>query len=383
MDDRLFDDLSRRVGARSPARLPRRAVTAALGVTALAAAIDPWLDRDDASAKKKGKKCKDDGKKCSKSGDCCGSLKCNDGRCGEKGGNCPTKVDFDFAWSTFNATSGPNSFSQPWGIASDNDGLLYVTDTNNERVLIFNQNGNLSGQFGSEGSENDEFEEPFGIGVNRNNDGNKRVIVADPGQSNTDRKVRQFRSTGQFEGELGVSNLNDPRGVGIDDDDRIWVLDRSGSQIFRYGPNGGTNPIVFEPSGSGQLSSPEGIALFRDNDNDLYLFVADTGNNRVVKFRHDGDSSDGLQFIDEAGSGGGGSKSFNQPTGITVDKCGNLYVADRLNNRIQQLDKDLDFKSSITSGLNRPTGVAIPEDSNLLFIVDRDNNRVVVLDLVK
>ena len=60
-----------------------------------------------------------------------------------------------------------------------------------------------------------------------------------------------------------------------------------------------------------------------------------------------------------------------------------LGAMDRLNNRIQQLDKDLDFKSAITSGLNRPTGVVIPPNSNLLFIVDRDNNRIVVLDLVK
>ncbi len=388
MDNRQFDDLSRRVSALALPRLPRRTLTAALGGTALAAALGLAPERDAAWAKKKkkkNKKCKNEGKKCKKSKDCCSDLKCIDKRCEEKGGSCPTKVEFNFAWSTFSPNSGPGTFSSPWGIAPDTDGLLYVTDTNNERVLIFNQSGTFSGQFGTEGSENDEFETPFGIGVNINSSGNKRVIVSDPGQPNTDHRLRQFRTSGTFEGDLGVSSLTNPMGVGIDDDDRIWVVDTTGSgQIFRYGQNGGTNPTVFEPGGSGALSSPQGIALFRDkDDNDLYVFVADTGNQRVVKFRHVGDSSDGLEFITAAGSSGGGSKNFNQPIGVTADECGNIYVADRINNRIQQLDKDLTFKSSITSGFSRPTGVSIPPNANLLYIVDSDNNRIVCLNLVK
>jgi sugar lactone lactonase YvrE len=210
--------------------------------------------------------------------------------------------------------------------------------------------------------------------------------VADPGQPNNDHKLRQLRTTGQFEGNLGVSSLDNPRGVGIDDDDRIWVVDATGTgQVFRYNQNGGTNPTIFDPSGSGSLASPQGIALFRDknSNNDLFVYVADTGNQRVVKFRYVSDSNNGLEFVTAAGESGAGSKNFNQPTGIGVDSCGNVYVADRINNRIQQLDKDLNFKSSITSSLNRPTGVVIPPNADLLYIVDSENNRIVCLTLSK
>lgn len=396
MDDRRFDDLSRRVGELALPRLPRRALVGALGGTALAGALGLALDPESADAKKKNKKnkkkkCKDEGQKCDKQKCkkknkkcCCKNLNCKNNRCEGKGGSCPTKVEFNFTWNSFTPTSGPGTFNAPWGIASDVDGLLYVTDTNNGRVLIFNQSGGLTGQFGTIGTENDQFETPFGIGVNINNDGNKRVIVADPGQPSNEKKLRQFRTSGTFEGHLGVSSLTNPMAVGIDDEDRIWALDAtSPGEIFRYGRNGGTNPVIFSPGGSGSLSSPQGIALFRDTDNTLYVFVADTGNQRVVKFRYDNDSSNGLEFVDDAGSAGGGSTSFNQPTGITVDDCGNLYVADRINNRVQQLDKNLNFKSRITSSFSRPTGVAIPPNANLLYIVDSGNNRVVCLNLVK
>ena len=395
MDDRQFDELSRRVAGWAASRLPRRSALIAAGATALGAglALDDALGKKKNKNKNNKKKCKNEGQgcdkqKCKKQNKkcCCNDLNCVDGICEGKNGSCPTNVSFNFAWSSFTPNSGPSSFSTPFGIATDSDGTLYVSDTNNERILLFNQSGTFTGQFGTIGTENDQFETPFGLGVNVNSSGNRRVIVADPGQPSSDHKLRQFRTTGQFEGHLGVSSLDNPRGVGIDDDDRIWVVDATGTgQVFRYNQNGGTSPTIFDPSGSGSLASPQGIALFRDknSNNDLFVYVADTGNQRVIKFRYVNDNNSGLEFVTSAGEAGAGSKNFNQPTGIAVDACGNVYVADRINNRIQQLDKDLNFKSSITSSLSRPTGVVVLPNGNQLYIVDSENNRIVCLTLSK
>ena len=123
--------------------------------------------------------------------------------------------------------------------------------------------------------------------------------------------------------------------------------------------------------------NPQGIGVFDDDNGngDTFVFVADTGNNRVVKFRYDNNNTDGLTFIEEAGSTGSGSSRFNEPVGMAVDKCGNVWVADRLNDRVQLLDKDLNFKNPLT-GFNRPTDVALTPNGGGLYVVDSANNQV-------
>ncbi len=106
MDDRQFDDLSRRIGDSPLSRLPRRGLIAALGGATLASA---WRLDDDADAKKKkkNKKCKKEGKGCDKKKCkkqdkkcCCNNLKCQDSVCVGKGGSCPTEVSFNNAWGS-------------------------------------------------------------------------------------------------------------------------------------------------------------------------------------------------------------------------------------------------------------------------------------------
>jgi tripartite motif-containing protein 71 len=145
----------------------------------------------------------------------------------------------------------------------------------------------------------------------------------------------------------------------------VFLFDAAGS--FR---------ASFTPGGSGALINPEGIGVFEDDNGETIVFVADTGNNRIVKFRHDNNNSDGLRFIDAAGSGGSGSDRFNQPAGMTVDSCGNVWVADRLNNRIQRLDQDLTFRNGFSSGFNRPNDITLDDNQGSLYVVDTGNDRI-------
>jgi DNA-binding beta-propeller fold protein YncE len=166
-----------------------------------------------------------------------------------------------------------------------------------------------------------------------------------------------------------------PRDVAVDEDDRLWVVNaESSGSIFFFDSNGSFR-AVFNPSGNGALQNPAGIGVYTD-DGDTFVIVADTGNNRVVKFRHDNDNTDGLTFIDAAGQAGSGSDRFNQPLGVAADTCGNFFVADRLNNRIQRLDQDLKFKNPLESGFNRPTDAALSLNGGSLYIADSENNRI-------
>lgn len=398
MDDGRFDHISRRVAGAKLPPLPRRALVALLGSATLTGALGTLANSDPALGKKnkgrgtateaKNKKCKKEGQGCDKNKCkkqdkkcCCSDLKCKNDVCEGKGGNCPTDADFNTAWTSFNSTPGPDSFNTPWGIATDDEGNVYVTDQDNERVLVFDSGGSLDVEFGEEGDGTEEFQEPSGIAFNEDSN---RIFVLDPGQPTTSRRFRKFNSSGAFDDALGSSDLPQPNGIAVDADDRIWVVDTQEDTILRFDSEG-ENPTIFEPGGNGALNNAQGIVVFEDNDdNATYVYVADTGNNRIVKFEVVSNGSDGLAFRDEAGESGDNNDEFNQPIGITVDDCGNLWVADRLNNRIQQLDKDLNFESRITlSGTNfsRPTGVALSPNGNRLYVADSENDRVVVLDL--
>lgn len=388
VEERRFDDLSRCVGElTSP--LPRRGLVRLLGGATLAGALglaagaDARQDTSGERKKKKGKngtkkQCKADGKKCKKSKDCCDS-KCQDGRCGESSSKCGTRVRFNTRWGT--RGSGDNQFRTPWGIATDRNGNVYVTDSGNSRIQVFGAGGSFIREWGSRGSGTGNFQEPRGIGVNVESGSKFRVFVADPDNSNSSRRLRKFSTSGAFLESMERSGLSRPRGVAIDADNNVWVVDRSSTgKIFLFDRSG--NFITsWTPSGSGELSSPEGIAVFEDRDNRTYVYVTSTGNNRVFRYEYTGNNSSGLKFIKSAGSQGSGSSSFNNPAGVAVDKCGNVWVADRLNDRLQQLDKNLTFKSRVTASFSRPSDVAISPNGKSLYVVDSDNDLIQRFDL--
>lgn len=379
MNERAFDDLTRRAGELvsppAPVALPRRGVLGLLGGGALAAMAGIGLTSDDAEAKKKKKnkkkknknknkgKCKNDGQKCKKNKDCCDST-CSDGKCGSK---CPTRVKFDTRWNSSNSSAG--AFNNPWDITISKAGEVFVTDTNNQRVQVFDESGGFVRVWGSSGQGESNFQRPRGVGVNTDS---SRVFVSDPSMNDDARRLRRFNTSGGNVTPFGRSQLVNPRGIAVDSNNRIWVVDNSATgRIFLFDSD--TSYITnFVPDGSGALSSPQGVAIYKDG-NTWYVYVTDTGNNRVVKYQYSGGS---LTYVKAAGSRGTGSSGFNTPIGIAADSCGNLWVADSENDRIQVLDKDLAFKTRFTASFNTPTGVAFGTNAKTLFVVDSANAQV-------
>jgi len=96
------------------------------------------------------------------------------------------------------------------------------------------------------------------------------------------------------------------------------------------------------------LSHPSDIALYDDA-----IFVADSGNDRIVKISGDGQIAQVFEHQPDGSPGG-----FSSPRGISIDDSGNIYVADTWNNRIQ--------KRSANSGEWIATGRAGVEQGNFL-----------------
>jgi hypothetical protein len=390
MDDRQFDDLSRRIGESPFSRLPRRGLIAALGGATVVSALhlEDLAEAKKKKNKNKNKKCKKedkkcDKKKCKKKGKkcCCNNLKCKNNVCVGKGGSCPTKVSYENQWGTNGTSDG--QFAGPLSITYDNNDFVYVTDSGNSRWQAFSASGNWQDTFGSLGNNDDQFQTPQGIAWLKDGDGNPRVVIADPGMTNASRRLRLFRpSDGTWRRNIGQSGLTNPTGVAVDNNNRIWVVDTtSPGEIYLFNSNG--DPVTsWAPPGSGQLSNPRGIAVYRDSKSSAtYVYVVDTNNDRVVKYQYNNNSASGLAFVDSAGSTGTGSGSFNRPTEVSVDSCGNLWVADTNNNRVQVLDKDLNFKTRFQASMNRPTSTAV--NGSTLYVVNNVGNRVQRFSLSK
>jgi DNA-binding beta-propeller fold protein YncE len=128
----------------------------------------------------------------------------------------------------------PGDFGAPQGVAVDNDGNVYVTDTLNNRVEIFDADGNFISLFGKHGDGPGAFARPKGIAV----DGDGHIWVADEMED----RLQVFNREGQLLTYIGTGHGELPGqfkalvGVAIDKQNRVFTTEQDPGrlQIFRY-----------------------------------------------------------------------------------------------------------------------------------------------------
>jgi sugar lactone lactonase YvrE len=143
------------------------------------------------------------------------------------------KKDGSFLFSFGKNGSGSGNFNYPTNIFIDKEGMLYVTDSMNFRVQIFDRQGHFISTFGKHGNGSGDFSKPRGIAVD--SDGNVYVADAlfDTVQifNKDGRLLLAFGKTGRGNGQMIL-----PAGLFIDEQDKIYVADSYNSrvQIFQY-----------------------------------------------------------------------------------------------------------------------------------------------------
>ena len=207
----------------------------------------------------------------------------------------------------------------PTGLAVDQRGNIYISDTDNHRIRKVDSNGIIATVVGS----------------------------GDPDQ-------------GAFFGDGGtgtLARLNRPSAIAIDQRGNIYIADTDNHRIRLLDSNGiittiaGTGQNGFAGDGGAgtqaQLSSPQGIAV----DGRGYLFISDTDNHRIRLL----DLNSGLiQTVAGTGSGqldgeegGALSVSLNAPHGLALSPTGTLLIADAGNHRIRELSVLFDLAFSV------------------------------------
>ena len=179
--------------------------------------------------------------------------------------------------------------------------------------------------------------------------------------------VLVFDSTGKYLRSFGDGMFVSAHGLRIDSDDNIWVTDNGNHTITKFSHEGRVLLTLGEKNVSGEdekhFNKPADIAFGPDRES----YIADGyGNSRVVKFDKNG------RYLFAWGKKGKGPGEFNLPHAVRLDSKGQIYVADRENNRIQVFDANGKFLRQI--GGMAPFGLFItPED--ILFVADGRANR--------
>jgi len=308
-------------------------------------------------------------------------------------------LDTDFL---FKFGSGPSNtggeFNRPREIAfDDTNQKIYVVDTLNNRVEIFDSAGVFQSEFGSLGPGDGEFDRPEGIEVDEING---FVYVADFSNN----RIQKFDLNGGFIGWLAgcdsgqncINNHSDgfsctastcfgiirgknpgqlanPNDVVIDNTGRIIVADQATGQLQVF-DSGGNHQFFIGSfgSGPGQLDSAVGVAV--DSDDNIY--VADSNNQHVSKFNKDG-------IFQNLIAPGLGQPQFDRPFGIAVDSSNRIYVAESPSHRIQVFNSVGNFVKTFgqfgfgDGQLRGPRSIDI-DDQNNIYIVDLGNNRIQV-----
>ncbi len=200
----------------------------------------------------------------------------------------------------------------------------FAADTGNHRIQRFNgANWAVIGA-GTPGSGLGQFTSPEAVVASGNG---QRIYVADTGNS----RIQWSQNSG---GTWAVfaSNLT-PQGLALDRDGNLYVSDAQDNRVLRYIGGVPGTPIVLATSGSGsgRVSNPNGLAI----DCRMTLYIADTGNNRILAIA----TADAAVIPNTgavvAGSGVGlNPAQVTAPQGVAVDNAGRLYVADTGNNRV-------------------------------------------------
>ncbi|MEM7480577.1 MAG: 6-bladed beta-propeller [Acidobacteriota bacterium] len=211
------------------------------------------------------------------------------------------------------------------------------------------------------------------------------VVVADTGRD----LVRAFTSDMMFidkwgESGSGAGEFSEPRGVAIDGEGKLLVVDAGnhriqktevGTATFLERPGESLSAFGRRGSADGEFEMPTGVAVTADGE----ILVVDTGNHRVQRFDASG------QFLSSFGTEGDGDGEFRHPTYVAIDSAGHLYVSDTGNHRLQRFDAEGVYLGQIgkvgrePGHFAEPKGLAVDGEGNL-WVVDRRNHRVQKFD---
>lgn len=302
-----------------------------------------------------------------------------------------------------------------------NDGLIYVADRGNNRIEVFDTDGNFIRKFGSSGSGDGLLNSPWGITIGSdgniyvNDSGNNRVQVFTPagvfvrkwgsvgtgaGQftglrfiaadslgnvyttEESNHRVQKFTIAGEFIAQWGGigstdGKFNIPWGIDVNPNGDIYVADYNNFRIQRFTP-AGVFVQAFGSAWSRRLNYMRTLRGLEVDENGNYYVVMEQPIHKINKYSSNG------QLLLSFGVYGNAGGQLNSPYSVRIDQDGYIYVANYGNHAIMIFDSNGNFVSNIgTPGvcgsgngvLCSPRDLLITSEG-YVFVPDPGNDRV-------
>jgi uncharacterized protein (TIGR03437 family) len=325
---------------------------------------------------------------------------------------------------SFSGDGGPATSAQlynPYGVAVDGSGNIYIGDCLNNRVRKVSSSGIITtvAGTGSPGFSGDggpatsaQLYNPYGMVV----DGSGNLYIAD----SSNNRIRKISSTGiistvagnggaGYAGDGGPATsaqLYNPLGVAVDGSGNIYIGDSTNNRVRKVSSSGiittvaGTGSAGFSgdsgPATGAQLYNPCGVAV----DGSGNLYIVDGSNQRIRKVSSNGiittvAGTGSAGFSGDGGPATGAKLSF--PSGVAVDGSGNIYIGDSTNNRVRKVSPSGiittvagtgspgfsgDGGPATSAQLFWPDGVVVDGSGNI-YIADEGNDRIRLVQTAK
>jgi len=267
---------------------------------------------------------------------------------------------------------GELNFNNPSDLALSTDERLYVVDTDNNCIKVFDKEGTFLFSFGAEGDGNGYFKKPQGIAISREG----KIFVSDI----DNRRIQVFDKDGNFTTKItkaGAVDFGVLLGMTLDEKGNLYVADEKNRCIYIFTADLDflTKWMVVE----GKLFTPVDITF----DGVENFYVIDKATNSVLIVNKEGKAIDTLfknpppdlkpaslsrvafcndkvfvtdesksivifwdyknKRYDKFGKKGSGKGEFLSPKGIVGTSTGRVYIVDSGNSRIELFDPNFNF----------------------------------------
>lgn len=254
--------------------------------------------------------------------------------------------------------SGPGQFSSPRGLALDEEGNLYVADTGNRRVQVFDPQGAYLMSIADARFEGPRYVEVDDFGRIYVSDASDRVHLFD----GRGEPLQSFGQPGSLPNQF--SQIAD---LVVDSAGELYVVDSGNARVQRFSLLRGLLSTFGDAGGETELlNRPQGIAVDAVGN----VYVADAGRASILRYAPDG------TFL------GVLATDIGELREIDIGPQGYLYAADGAESIVRMIDPQGRIVRRLGEGqLSDPWGVAVDEGGRI-YVSDAGHHRVLVLEVL-